>query len=161
MPELNGFERDLILNVEKFGWHAMLVGAGEGDPNFAYSVGFSSTLGGPEVIIFGLKSDVLHSMLWQVFDAAREGRKIEGGTIWSDVLDGYECEMRSVHPSRLREDWFNSSLWYWRRYLGRSEAFSACQLFWPGVEDHLLPWAPGAHPSVLEAQPRLDRPGGH
>ena len=160
MTELSPFERKIVDAVKTHGFFIMGVGAGEGAPSFSYSIGFLETLGQPEVILLGLDHELRHALIWRVFEAAKTGRVVEDGSVWTELLDGYACEMRAVHPDRLGEDWLNSALWYWSRHLGRAAPFRACQIFWPGVRDHRLPWAPGADPSVVSAQPRLDRPAG-
>ena len=162
MSEFDEFERDILLTIEESGWFRMGVvprtGHPEDGPQFAYSIGFTKTLGVPEVIVLGLNIDVMHQMLWGVFNAVKSGKALADGERWDTPLQGYVCETRSVHESHLVPEYFNSAMWYWDTVLKKQEPFEAYQLFWPGAQNHLLPWEAGASHSVIDAQPRLDLP---
>ncbi len=54
--------------VEEHGWQFTFVFDPEGlTLDFGYSVGFTSSLGAPEFIIFGLPRALTNSMLWEVY----------------------------------------------------------------------------------------------
>ena len=56
-------------NVDKHGWFGTSVFDPDGkNPSFSYSVGFTKTLTAPDFIIFGLSRELMHSMLWSLFD---------------------------------------------------------------------------------------------
>lgn len=120
MVGLNKVEQKIINDIGEYGWHCMNVGAGGGEPNFSYSIGFSKTLGCPEVLIFGLRQDVMHGMLWGMFEAFQSGRIAEPASKWLEPLPGYECELRFLSPSQKGKGHFGSALWYWHKYLGNS-----------------------------------------
>jgi hypothetical protein len=53
--DLNRFERGVLKNIQKHGWHANGI-AGEGSsPAWTYSVGLFAKYGQPELIVFGLE----------------------------------------------------------------------------------------------------------
>ncbi|MCI4643269.1 MAG: DUF4262 domain-containing protein [Hyphomonadaceae bacterium] len=155
-------DRKLLESIDKYGWFGMSVASKIDDPNpiqpFSYSIGFEKTLNCPNVIVFGLKSSHRHHMIWQVFEALKSGRKLEQGAKWPEPLDGYECETRAVHESRIVSDHFGYGLWYQRTHVPEAAPYRAFQLFWPGVGHRLLPWEPGCDEAVINAQPRLDLP---
>ncbi|NHK26881.1 DUF4262 domain-containing protein [Parvularcula flava] len=155
-------DQRLIDAIDKHGWQGMSVASRADEPDdgpaFCYSIGFETSLGLPNVIIFGLRTNVMHGMLWQVFDALKAGRTLEDRSVWPEPLEGYKCELRAVHRTNLVSDYFGYGLWYHERYLERTDPYSAFQLFWPGVGEKLLPWEEGCHEDVIAAQPRLDLP---
>jgi len=156
----NQHDQNLIDKIDEFGWFCLTVAPQRDDPDqgpiFAYSIGFETSLLQPNVILFGLGSKVMHGMLSMVFNAVRQGRRLSDRSRWTEPLEGYECELRSVHRTNCIPEYFGYGLWYHEQYLGRREPFTAYQLFWPGVKDRLLPWESGSHEIVRAAQPRLD-----
>jgi hypothetical protein len=84
-----------VANVEKHGWAALTVGG-----KFCYSIGFTHTLKRPELIIFGLPSNMMHAMLSDVFDALRGGKTLQGEQRWDSLLEGFDCITRPVHETR-------------------------------------------------------------
>ncbi len=162
MLELSDYEKRIVSSVEEHGWFGVSVfpraGHPTDGPGFTYSVGFPTSLKVPDVIVFGLTSETMHKMLWNVFDAVKAGKQLHDRARWDTILPGYTCETRAVHSSQLVIDYFNSAMWFWDSQLKRDTPFNAYQLFWPGVQDRLLPWDTGSHQSVIDAQPRLDLP---
>lgn len=153
-------DQKLFDSIEKFGWFVMNVGVAEGEtgPPWTYSFGFQKTLNQPEVIITGLNRGVSHHMIGRIYDALNAGQTLEDDGEWPELLEGYTCISRKVHSSNLVRDWFGYGLWYWQQHLKRPEPYEVYQVLWPGVEDHLMPWADAAHERVKKAQPRLDLP---
>jgi hypothetical protein len=154
---LSDHEQRILDDVAEHGWFCLSVMRGDdGAPSFTYSVGFEDSLGCPEFIVFGLSSNLSHSMLWRVFRQIRDdGASPEDGRRWSNIIDGYDCISRAVHPSRIVREYFNSALWY-RSYTGRSrDSARAFQLFWPGVHEKRFPWESGCAQEVRNAQPLL------
>src|SRR5690349_20915060 len=52
-----GYERSVVENVEKFGWHCTSVVPAEGSPDgvpFSYTVGLHYSFGQPEFLVLGL-----------------------------------------------------------------------------------------------------------
>ena len=56
-------ERELIQNVQRYGWHVVGVYGERFSPPFAYSVGLYKTLGQPEVVVVGLPVEDLRPLL--------------------------------------------------------------------------------------------------
>jgi hypothetical protein len=155
-------DRDVLSNIETHGWSGMTVSPRADDPEdgpiFHYTIGFETSLNMPNLIVFGLRKDIMHAMMWNMFHDLKAGRVLADGAQWPDILDGYTCVTRAVHESRIEEDWFNYGRWYRRTHAPEAGPYTAFQLFWPGVIDRLLPWEAGSDPSVIKAQPRLDLP---
>lgn len=158
-PILNEFEQKLLDNVEQHGCQVNWVFDDKGiEPDFAYSVGFRKTVDQPEVIIFGLKRELMLSMINETLRQCQEdGLGLSEGVAISDLIEGFDCIARRVHSSQIDDGYFNSSMWYHRREFGfeLSEVF---QLVWPGAIDGLYPWDEGCSEDVIEQQPALYEP---
>lgn len=159
--DLDDYEVKLLANIEEHGWQATHVFDPEcNDPGFTYSIGFPKSLNAPDFIIFGLKQELMHNMLWEIFHQVKDGKAVEDGAEWLGLLGGdYTCVSRFVHPDNNSSNYFNSASW-WYKHTGRDiDKLEFCQMFWPGVEDQFLPWEDGCHESVIAAQPLLFEPG--
>ena len=150
---LDPLDQRTVDDVDEHGWHCVQVGAGNEEPAFSYSVGFWETLDMPEIIVFVLGFKLMHSMLWEAFRQIRVGKVLADGARWSDLIEGFDCISRPVHPSQIRQ-YFGFATWY-RGYRTGSSEISAYQLFWPGKVDGLYPWDIGSSEIVRECQPLL------
>ena len=154
------YEKKLLRNIEEFGWQATSVFDPKGeDPNFTYSIGFTSTLEAPEFIVFGLPSDLMRSMLWEVFRQIEAGRAISDGDRLSGLLEDFDCVVREVHPDNIKPEYLNSAIWYWHR-TGNEGLPPVFQVVWPGKNDGLFPWDVACPEIVRELQPPLYLPAG-
>jgi hypothetical protein len=150
------YERNILANVEEHGWFCTSVFDPDGDaPSFSYSVGFTKTLDSPEFIVFGLPAKLMHSMLWKVFRLIKAGKQPEDHQRWSDLLEGFDCISRVVHPTNIVRDYLNSAMWLWRTQLGHDEPLQAFQLVWPSSETGLFPWDADCAQIVRDYQPPL------
>ncbi|RYY26853.1 MAG: DUF4262 domain-containing protein [Sphingomonadales bacterium] len=158
-PRLNSFEKTLVNNVRKHGCHINIVSPDEGDdaPSFAYSVGFPETVGQPEVIVFGLPSDLKGAMINEALRMCRDGLQLADGAEIDGLLAGHAVIARDVADAFLVPEYFNSALWY-ARHKGR-EPMRAVQLVWPDPEDGLFPWQTGFSELARGWQPELYEQG--
>lgn len=60
MTNLSSSDRKVLDDVETHGWHVVKVMGDETGPGFGYSVGLWKTFRHPEIIIIGLKLDLIH-----------------------------------------------------------------------------------------------------
>ena len=140
--------------VEKYGWFCMNVGAGDEEPNFAHSIGFTKTLGAPEAIISGLPFDLQHRILGYLFEQLEGGLELTDGCRIGDLIEGHDCVAKRVTADKLRE-YPTSAIWFARESGVDPDALRAFQLVWPGKLDSLYPWDTGVHPTVVESQLNL------
>jgi hypothetical protein len=56
-------DRKLLENVEKYGWHVVLITGDKDTPGCAFSVGLYHTFKHPEIVIFGLPKDRMHAFI--------------------------------------------------------------------------------------------------
>lgn len=150
-------DQRLVDQIEEFGFFSQGVFAEGDQPAFRYSVGFWETLKCPEIIVFGLPLDLMHSVVWEMFRQITAGKALADGALWSDLIEGHDCVSRPVHPSQIREH-FGFALWYRNFRTGSVEGLDAYQLFWPGKLQGLYPWQDGCDQTVRDCQPALYLP---
>jgi len=151
-------EERLLENIRDFGWHGEWVAGADGEPPFVYSIGFIETLGAPEFIVFGLRLEVMHDMLWAVFRQISAGAAVLPDARWPEAIPGFEAVSRPVHSTQLPRGHFGSAA---LRHVTRGkalESFRGVQLFWPSRIERLYPWQDGCPEDVVALQPRLDAP---
>jgi hypothetical protein len=89
-------DRKLLADVQVHGWHVIGVEEDEEGPGFAYSIGLYRTFGHPEIIVVGLRVQVMHRMINVVGEEVRSGKKFGHLDESGDVLDGYNVAFRTV-----------------------------------------------------------------
>ena len=150
------FEAGIIANIEQHGCSINVVIDPDGnDPSFAYSIGFPKSVGQPEVIVFGLSSSLMQSMINETHRQCAEGGLVmQDGAVVGELLEGFDCILRRVPQDRIEIEHFNSAMWYRRAIMGEimDRAF---QIFWPGAADGLFPWDASADPYVVGLQSEL------
>lgn len=120
-------------NVREHGCHVMKIGADEEGPGFAYSIGLTKNYRQPELICFGLDLDLMHGMINAMRDRMAAGTKFEDRQRVSDLIEGYDCELRKMSVTFYR-DFLGYARWF---YAG--DQFEAFQIVWPD-KAHRYPW---------------------
>lgn len=77
--DLNGFERNILKYVQKYGWHANGIPGEGSSPDWAYSVGLFAKYGRPELIVFGLEIATIHEMISRYADLMQAGKEFRVG----------------------------------------------------------------------------------
>ena len=153
---LDSVDRKLLADIAAHGFQALHIPTEGDEPAYTFSIGFTATLNAPEVVVFGLRRELMHNMLWETFRQLRAGKVLTDGQHWSGPLEGFDCIARPVHPS-WNYKYLGSAIWH-ARYRTGSDAVSAFQLFWPGAQQGLFPWEAGCDPFVIDQQPALYLP---
>ena len=150
------FETKIIANVDQHGCSINVVIDPDGnDPAFAYSIGFPKSVSQPEVIVFGLSSDMMEYMINETRrQCADEGLALKDGAVVGGLLEGFDCILRAVPADRITVEHFNSAIWYRRAVMGE-KMDRAFQIIWPGASDGLFPWDESADPFVIGLQSKL------
>ncbi len=99
----------------------------------------------------------MHSILWGVFEQIRDGKLPENDQCWTDLISGYDCISRAVHPTNVISDYLNSAMWFWGAP-EKKEPLKAFQLVWPGYGSGLFPWEDDCPQIVRDTQPALYLP---
>jgi hypothetical protein len=128
--------------VIRHGWSALWVA---GSLDVAYTVGLWHTFGEPELVMFGLSGDDMASWLNTAVELGRDKGWPELQRPYDGVLEGFETQVREVHPSWYRA-LFGAALGFYR---GVAVPFR--QLVWPDRHGR-WPWDEGATPSSRARQ---------
>ncbi len=128
-------ERDakVIKDVEEHGWHVIKVLADESGPAFAYSIGLFQSFKHPEILIVGLAPDTMHQIINNIGIDVKQGKAFQVGSLYNDILDGYDCAFREVLPEYYR------LLFGWAVWFYNGTDFPVVQCVWPDRNQH-FPW---------------------
>jgi len=142
-------DRRVISDVETRGWHVIRVPEQGSTPGWAFSIGFRHSFSHPEVIIFGLPLDVMHTIINDIGAGIQNGAEHLAGSSSDQILEGYRCDFRPV-----RERWYDPFLGY-AIWFYRGEPFPVVQCLWPDRQG-LMPDHPGFDGDLIPLQPLLE-----
>jgi hypothetical protein len=151
LEPMNDYERNVLRNVERFGWHCTSVSPGEGQadsPPFSYTVGLYQTYGASELVMFGLPGDTAHSILSIYANRLEEGRPISVDEPTHELIKGYPCVFVQVPRDRYN-DYVYSALWFYAEV-----PFPLHQVVWPDRKGQ-FPWHQEADVTFKSEQPVL------
>lgn len=97
--DLNRFERGILKNIQKHGWHANGIPGEGSSPAWTYSVGLFARYGQPELIVFGLEIETMHEMISRYADLLQAGKEYGDGVKIDGIIPGQPCVLREVHVS--------------------------------------------------------------
>ena len=98
-------DKSIIENIEKHGWQFQFVFDSNGvNQDFSYSIGFEQSYNHPEIMIFGLKREKMHSILGEMANDIKNGRVFEPNIKIKDIISGeYEVMLKPIKESLLPE----------------------------------------------------------
>lgn len=137
-------------NIATYGLQGISVPGSNYLPSSTYSVGLQETYHHPEIICFGLKTDLMHALVNDVAAIIKEGNRMQPGNTYDNVFQGLDAMFLRVDPANI-DDYFGVAI----RHYKRSD-FPALQLVWPD-NDNRFPWEAGFSANLLDKQPLLDR----
>ncbi|WP_017446138.1 DUF4262 domain-containing protein [Gayadomonas joobiniege] len=119
-------------NIKNYGWQFQFVFDKEGKKvDFAYSIGFERSFDHPEIMIFGLKRETMHSLLSSIAGELKNGKEYKPNTKVTGVLSGnYEVMFKP-----LDEKWHNELAGIAARYYAKS--FRIYVMLWPDKNNTL------------------------
>ncbi len=146
--DLNRFERGILKNINKYGWHANGIRGEGSSPDWVYSVGLFAKYAQPELIVFGLEFETMHQMLARYADLLLAGHKFGDGAKISGISKNTPCVLREVHLP-WREPLLRSASWYYHY-----DEYPVLQCFWPDRHGY-FPWEEHCSKGSRKAQPLL------
>ena len=144
-------KENILKHVETYGCHLALLESDGYLPAFAYSIGLFENYQHPELIVFGMPTEVMGIILNYLRDEIKSGKSFVTGQTYEDVLEGYEVQFLEVNKDNYPE-YFGYGAWYYNN----SFDFPALQLVWPDKEAK-WPWEEGFNEKWKFKQPLLDR----
>jgi hypothetical protein len=137
-------------NIDKFGFQVITVTSTNYSPSFAYSIGLTKTYNHPEIICFGLPTDLSHDIINDVAEIIKNGENIKCGKIYLEIFKNSRATFLEVDKRNI-PDYFGAGLNYYEK-----EEFNALQLIWTDRNDK-FPWEENFEEEFLYKQPLLDR----
>ena len=141
----------ILDNIEKHGCHLALLEADNYLPAFIYSIGLFRKFGHPELICFGLKTEVMASILNHACDLIKNGETLTTNKLYSGFLEGYDIQFLQVD-----KDYYPNYVGYAGWFYDMTFDFPVLQLVWPDKQ-HNFPWDKDFNPDWKFKQPLLDR----
>lgn len=146
--KLDESERKFVSSIREHGWFNTHILASEEGPEFNFTTGFQLNLGAPEVVVFGLRDRVAHSVLWDVYRCIKAGENYEVGTFYPAFLEGFNVCFQMVDKTYYPE------YMGWSRWFYDGDNFDCWQLIWPDKQGK-FPWENGFESNLLHVQPDL------
>lgn len=141
----------IIDNIDKFGCHLISIEVDNYLPGFVYSIGLYKRFVHPELICFGLKTEVMASILNHACDLIKEGEVLTPNKLYPGFLDGYNIQFLEVD-----KEYYPNYVGYGGWFYNMSFDFPLLQLVWPDKQ-HRFPWDMSFNPDWKFKQPLLDR----
>ena len=126
-------EQKALDNIREYGLHIIGVAEDSTGPGFAYSVGLFENYVHPEIIIFGLKTDLAHLLLNNMAFDIMEGRTFTPGEFHDNVLDDFLCYFGNVDRTHYK-DFVGWASWFYR-----GDDFPLLQCVYP-TRQNVFPW---------------------
>ena len=142
--------KEILKNIEEYGCHLILI---EGDnycPAFVYSIGLYQKFGHPEIICFGLKTNVMAAIINHASSLIQEGNTLIPETPYKGFLEGYDIQFLQVERE-FYQNYVGYGGWFYNTF-----DFPLLQLVWPD-KNHYFPWDNDFNPDWKFKQPLLDR----
>ena len=148
MSNISDSKKKILNNVAEFGWHVIKVLEDDDGPGFGYSIGLFKTFSHPEILIVGLKLDLIHSIINDIGESIRSGANFTPRSFHSNLIDGFDCYFTQVKPE-FYEQYVGQALWYY----GNSN-FPLIQCIYPTVKG-IYPWQEAWPENIKDLQPIL------
>jgi len=154
--ELEQLYDQVIGYVREHGHVAMQIEDPDGyEPDFTYSIGFPVSVDHPEVIVFGLPTELREHMIHALYAMmSQEGLKLADGMRVGGLLGGFDCVAREVIDPDAIAEHFCTAIGYHESQHGKT-IDRAFQIVWPSAENGLFPWDDGCAEGVIDNQPAL------
>ena len=134
----NDFEKKLLDDVARHGWHCVQVQEQGQEPGYSHTVGLYKTHGHPELMIMGLQPDEAHELLGRASEQISKGHIFRADARDNVLLGDRDCLLRTVPPTAYRK-YLGSAVWF---YKDSPQSFPALQILWPDP-DGKFPGEPG------------------
>lgn len=152
---LSPMEQIVVDDVRERGCHLMPIFDPSGaKPNYLHSIGFWESIDQPEAIVFGLRDELMGSMLSELHRQCLNGLQMADGLSVVGLLDGFDCILKRIADVDIIHDHFGWAVWY-RHLWEKPQLEEAFQVVWPGAKQGLFPWEVGCDKYVIEYQPAL------
>lgn len=141
----------IVNDIKEYDCHLALLESDGYLPAFVFTIGLFEKFQHPEIIIFGLKTNVMGHLLNGLRDEIRKGKSYNPNQTYSGLLEGYEIQFIEVKKENY-PDYLGYAGWYYKN----SFDFPVLQMIWPDKENK-WPWDSDFNENWKFKQPLLDR----
>ncbi|MCB9232979.1 MAG: DUF4262 domain-containing protein [Bacteroidia bacterium] len=144
-------KKKIAEDVEKFGFHIAFVPENEYLPAFAYTIGLNKSYKHPEIIIFGLRQEIMGEILNELGTEIKKGKIFHPNIDYDHVISNYPVRFLEIKKEHYR-DYLGFAGWFYNN----SFDFPAYQLVWTDKQSN-YPWDDEFYEAWRFKQPLLDR----
>ncbi len=134
---------------DRHGLFVMIVAADDEHPGFAYTIGLHRRHRHPELIVVGLRHEVMHAMLNDCGDRVAAGDPLPVDLPVAGILDAVDVRLRRVRAPDSYDEHVGYAIWF-----NGGRDFPLLQLVYPDLEGR-FPGEPGVNPALAAQQPLL------
>ena len=147
---MNNSDKKVISDIAEFGFHIINVLEDDEGPPHTFSIGLYHTFNHPEVMIVGLKTELMQNMISWIGDDIKKGARFEIGNEYGGLLEGFKCRFRAVDKCYY-EEYLGKATWFYK-----GNGFPVIQCVWPTTKGY-YPWDKKYPKDLIEWQPLLDK----
>lgn len=148
-PRCEGLDDEkLLADVKEYGWHVLRVFEMDETPGWAFSIGLHKSFNHPEVVVFGLNDELMHSVINAIGTDVRSGKTFGVDSLYNGLIENYACTFKAVN-----QVWYRHFLGY-ANWFYQGQDYPALECIWPN-KDNRFPWDPQFNRNWLWAQPLL------
>jgi hypothetical protein len=81
-----GNDAKVLVDVAEYGWHVVRILEKSQTPGWAFSIGMYRNFNHPEVVVFGLDGDLMHSVINSIGEDVRAGKRFEVDGNYPDLI---------------------------------------------------------------------------
>ncbi|ESQ88729.1 hypothetical protein ABAC460_14865 [Asticcacaulis sp. AC460] len=126
-------EKDFVAKIREHGWSGTNIFAEGNQPGFTFTTGFWVTHRAPEIIVFGLKAEIAHSVFWDLYRDIANGQTLPLCSRSDELLGNHDAYLFPVHKTHYPE------YLGWSRWFYAGDEFPCVQLVWPDRKN-VFPW---------------------
>ena len=149
---LDGHEQNFVGKIRQHGWFRTSVIGDDAGPGFSYTTGFWLSAQHPEAIIFSMRADIAHDILWNLYRDAQRGQALPIGRRTEAIFANLPAYVFPV-AKRYYADFLGWSRWFYD-----GDDFPCLQVVWPDPEGR-FPWEADFDPTFEGDQPDLTERG--
>lgn len=146
--ELTDGDKQVLSDIEQYGLHIVNVIADEDGPGFGFSIGLFHNFKHPEIIIVGLQQELIHSLINDIGEAIKSGKRFDAFAYSPDILEGFECYFIPVEQTHYSA-YLGYAHWF---YKGNN--FPVLQCVYPTLKG-VYPWQDNWPERLKKVQPML------
>ncbi|MFD1257407.1 DUF4262 domain-containing protein [Mucilaginibacter terrae] len=146
--ELNEADKQVLSDIEQYGFHVVHVIEDDAGPGFSFSVGLYHSYKHPEIIILGLTQDLAHTIINNIVLDIQDGKQFDAFTFSDDILNNYQTYFLPVDKANYRS-YLGYANWYYK-----NNDFPVLQLLYPNSKG-IFSWEENCPDAFKYLQPIL------